>query len=283
MNPDNRQRLNSKEDGDYKSIGYSYYRCGSCGNPMYLMKKGTKYGVKYFLYCRKRYNKHKDVILNEVYEQLNKSSCDMFGLWDVGIVDNYLWYSIKRSLEKSNLYGSIISGNTEINKLYEEDLNEMDKFIKKHNNLLNDIRKTKKNLKDLVDNSDIEIEVYRKERDKLDDDKEIIEELLKKKERDRDDLVKSNNKQVDDDFITTLRNENIESYKSIADKRKFIDKYISTIDVFWGIDKQNITLKIKFVKPIIDYKVLKVGNHVFKGSESDLMIKYHTFKKNMKV
>jgi uncharacterized protein YeaO (DUF488 family) len=207
----------------------------------------------------------------------------MFGLWDVSIVDNYLWYSIKRSLEKSNLYGSIISGNTEINKLYEEDLNEMDKFIKKHNNLLNDIRKTKKNLKDLVDNSDIEIEVYRKERDKLDDDKEIIEELLKKKERDRDDLVKSNNKQVDDDFITTLRNENIESYKSIADKRKFIDKYISTIDVFWGIDKQNITLKIKFVKPIIDYKVLKVGNHVFKGSESDLMIKYHTFKKNMKV
>jgi DNA invertase Pin-like site-specific DNA recombinase len=283
MNPDNRQRLNSKEDGDYKSIGYSYYRCGSCGNPMYLMKKGTKDGVKYFLYCRKRYNKHKDVILNEVYEQLNKSGCDMFGLWDVSIVDNYLWYSVKRSLEKSNLYGSIISGNTEVNKLYEEDLNELDKFIKKHKNLLNDIRKTKINLKDLVDNSDIEIEVYRKERDKLDDDKEIIEELLKKKEKDREDLVKSNNKQVDDDFITTLRNENIESYKSIADKRKFIDKYISTIDVFWGVDKQNITLKIKFVKPIIDYKVLKVGNHVFKGNESDLMIKYHTFKKNTKV
>jgi hypothetical protein len=75
---------------------------------------------------------------------------------------------------------------------------------------------------------------------------------------DKEDLVKSNNKLIDKDFITTLRSENIESYKTIADKRKFIDKYISTIDVFWGRDKQNITLKMKFVKPLIDYKVLKI-------------------------
>ena len=100
---------------------------------------------------------------------------------------------------------------------------------------------------------------------------------------DKEDLVKSNNKLIDKDFITTLRSENMESYKTIADKRKFIDKYISTIDVFWGRDKQNITLKMKFVKPIIDYKVLKIGNQVFKGTESDLMIKYHSFKKNTKV
>jgi hypothetical protein len=168
-------------------------------------------------------------------------------------------------------------------KDYEEGLNEIDVFIKKHTNLLNTIRRQKISLKDLVDNGDVEIEVYRKERDKLDDDKEIIEDLLRKKEIDRDDLVKSNNKVVDEDFITTLRNENIGSYKSIADKRKFIDKYIASIDVFWGRDKQNITLKMKFVKPIIDYKVVKVGDFVFKGNESDLMIKYHTFKKNMKV
>jgi hypothetical protein len=68
---------------------------------------------------------------------------------------------------------------------YEDDLSEIDKFIKKHNNLLNDIRKRKISLKDLVDNGDIEIEVYRKERDKLDDDKEIIEGLLRKKEMDK--------------------------------------------------------------------------------------------------
>jgi len=283
MNPDNRQRLNSKEDGDYKSIGYTYYRCGSCGNPMYMMKKGTKDGAKYFLYCRKRYNKKDNEILNEVYKQLNTSSCDMFGLWDVNIVDNYLWYSIKRSLEKSNLYGNILTRDNDLIKDYEEGLNEIDVFIKKHTNLLNTIRRQKISLKDLVDNGDVEIEVYRKERDKLDDDKEIIEDLLRKKEIDRDDLVKSNNKVVDEDFITTLRNENIGSYKSIADKRKFIDKYIASIDVFWGRDKQNITLKMKFVKPIIDYKVVKVGDFVFKGNESDLMIKYHTFKKNMKV
>jgi hypothetical protein len=204
-------------------------------------------------------------------------------LWEIGDIDNYLWYSIKRSLEKSNLYSSIVSGNSEVFKSYEDDLYEIDKFIKKHNNLLNDIRKTKINLKDLVDNGDIDIEVYRKGRDKLDDDKEIIEELLRKKEMEKGDLVKSNNKVVDKDFISTLRSENIESYKSIAEKRKFIDKYISTIDVFWGRDKQNITLKMKFVKPIIDYKVLKLGNQVFKGDESDLMIKYHTFKKNTEV
>lgn len=283
MNPDNRQRLNAREEGEYKSVGYGYYRCGSCGNPMYLMKKGVKEGAKYFLYCKKKYKNDDDFLLNQVYKQLNKSNCETYGLWEIGEIDNYLWYSIKRSLEKSNLYSSIISGNSEVIKLYEDDLYEIDKFIKKHNSLLNDIRKNKISLKDLVDNGDIEIEVYRKERDKLDDDKEIIEGLLRKKEMDREDLVKSNNKVVDKDFITTLRNENIESYKSIADKRKFIDKYISTIDVFWGRDKQNITLKMKFVKPIIDYKVLKNGNQVFKGDESDLMIKYHTFKKNTKV
>ena len=283
MNPDNRQRLNSKEEGDYKSVGYGYYRCGSCGNPMYLMKKGTKDGVKYFLYCKKKYKNDDDFIMNQVYKELNRRTCETYGLWDISVIDNYLWYSVKRSLEKSNLYGSIIGGNNDVVKSLEEDLFEIDKFIKKHNTLLNDIRKTKLSLKEFVDNGDIEIEVYRKERDKLDEDREIIEELLKKKEIDRDDLVKSSNKLVDEDFITTLRNENIESYKSIADKRKFIDKYISTIDVFWGRDKQNITIKIKFVKPIIDYKVLKIGNQVFKGDESDLMIKYHTFKKNTKV
>ena len=53
--------------------------------------------------------------------------------------------------------------------------------------------------------------------------------------------------------------------------------------MFWGRDKRSIIIKIKFVKPIIDYKVLKFGNQVFKGDESDLMIKYHTFKKNTKV
>jgi hypothetical protein len=247
------------------------------------MKKGVKDGAKYFLYCKKKYKNDDDVLMNQIYKQLNKSSCETYGLWEIGDIDNYLWYSIKRSLEKSNLYSSIVSGNSEVFKIYEDDLYKIDKFIKKHNNLLNDIRKKKISLKDLVDNGDIEIEVYRKERDKLDDDKEIIEELLRKKEKDKEDLVKSNNKVVDEGFITTLRNENIESYKTITDKRKFIDKYISTIDVFWGRDKQNITLKMKFVKPIIDYKVLKIGNQVFKGTENDLMIKYHSFKKNTKV
>jgi hypothetical protein len=54
MNPDNRQRLNAKEEGDYKSVGYGYYRCGSCGNPMYLMKKGAKDGVQNIFYIVKR-------------------------------------------------------------------------------------------------------------------------------------------------------------------------------------------------------------------------------------
>ena len=97
MNPDNRQRLNVREEGDYKSVGYGYYRCGSCGNPMYLMKKGTKEGAKYFLYCKKKYKNDDDFLLNQVYKQLNKSSCETYGLWEIGEIDNYLWYSIKRS------------------------------------------------------------------------------------------------------------------------------------------------------------------------------------------
>jgi hypothetical protein len=58
-------------------------------------------------------------------------------------------------------------------------------------------------------------------------------------------------------------------------------KWVGGVSLFWE-DRENIMLRIKFSQPIIDYKVLKVGNYVIKdqvGDENRLLRKYHSFKK----
>jgi DNA invertase Pin-like site-specific DNA recombinase len=277
MNPEGKQRLNYRELGDYSkySIGYGLYNCGSCGKKIYIMKKSN--GL--FLYCKTKYNKN--ISIESLIKEKGIVGCESGGMWKLEDVDSYLWYSIKRSMEKSEFYGKYIDDNKVGRDEEIERLLVLDKTIKKRRENVIDLNKRINGLKGLYEDDDLELDVYIRDRRFYMESLEIERDKLRRCEEEKEDLENEFGKDRNKKLLDELRSESVDRLLDISDRRKFILKWVGGVSLFWE-DRENIMLRIKFSQPIIDYKVLKVGNYVIKdqvGDENRLLRKYHSFKK----
>jgi DNA invertase Pin-like site-specific DNA recombinase len=271
----------SKSDIDKKYYGYGMYRCKCCERKLYAIPKN---GI-HKLWCRnsttnKGNNRREEnrLLLRGIV------NCDQKGYFDLNKIEKFLWYSITRTISKSKNYELGVMSGTDTSTLDEisrlgENIKKNMKYIKDNENKLDIYNKEFKN-----PDSEMDYSVLKKLRVRLYDDLAMLE----KKVKDDEDLLDRLKRDIDnksvEDVIDSLVNLDIKDYTTISKKKKFMMKYVDSVELEWDNVVGRILMKIIFKQPLLDYRYLKKGESLVRLDgridRDKLITKYHSFKKN---